>query len=1018
MYITSPHALTTIAYAHSHDWSSIILTENESDSLMLSRLWNLLSQSIVRSSDVSHALTACVFWYNALLEETNIPTGSWLYPLEQNALCVSCGQEIDILKVSGDLFEHGWIYNETLSSEKSYRKLWDTIQLSFWWVDFDTLSISWFDSIIESIVFLRNGISYPKRTILLPKLSIENTWIAINGVLENPKESEPKEYERERGYSDLKNILEKYSIHLISHHRDFSSTLKYTKDWNKSIHIGRTTSSNTEISSVRIESILSLKHVLETENVFILSKYPAKITKRLIDLGLPTPKNRELPPMARIESHRVGWDIGEVYTQFFHTSWDKNTLTVLSDDVLSPLIMKRRWDRERHASIDLLLQIEHGDYVVHIDHGIGIYEWLEEKTLWSLTREYIRIKYRDGNILYVPATEVYRVSKYVGEEHPTLNNLWSGDWQRTIERTNEDVEQIARELLSLYSERKKIQWFAFQEFEQLEASFREAFKYTYTSDQRQAIDDILSDMAKGEPMDRLLSWDVWFGKTEVAMNAIYRAFLSGKQTALISPLVVLAHEHALSLQERLSPLWIKVGLLTRMVTPQAAKRVIAWLKSGDIHVVVWTHRILSESVEYRDLGLLIIDEEHKFGVMDKEKINQLKTNIDILSLSATPIPRSLNMALSWVKKISILTTPPRERKPIITEIHPWDHRHIYTLIEREIARGGQVIVLHNRIATLTMVSKEIHNICAWIKTQSWDPISITIVHGGMEREELENHILSFREGKSNILLSTTVIENGVNFTNANTIIIRDAQDFGLSSLHQLRWRVGRRDREAYCLLTYTKTDLANDAKKRLITLQEHSYLGAGFELALRDLEIRGAWEVLWIKQSGHTRETWIPVFMKMLEEKIVELQTGKKASNQQTKIELELSVLPNEAIFSSEWEKIHFYRLAESITSIEEIEELESEMLYEGEMGWLSNFFKLLKSKIILRKYSVTKLSRIGNNYFFEFPKGTTPQEIRDFLELDKDGNIVVVTMERLRIDARYVGTPEMMLDWIVKHRL
>ena len=502
------------------------------------------------------------------------------------------------------------------------------------------------------------------------------------------------------------------------------------------------------------------------------------------------------------------------------------------------------------------------------------------------------------------------------------------------------------------------------------------------------------------------------------MNAIYRAFLSGKQTALISPLVVLAHEHALSLQERLSPFWIKVGLLTRMVTPQAAKRVIAWLKSGDIHVVVWTHRILSESVEYRDLGLLIIDEEHKFGVMDKEKINQLKTNIDILSLSATPIPRSLNMALSWVKKISILTTPPRERKPIITEIHPWDHKHIYTLIEREIARGGQVIVLHNRIATLTMVSKEIQNICAWIKTQSWDPISITIVHGGMEREELENHILSFREGKSNILLSTTVIENGVNFTNANTIIIRDAQDFGLSSLHQLRWRVGRRDREAYCLLTYTKTDLANDAKKRLITLQEHSYLGAGFELALRDLEIRGAWEVLWIKQSGHTRETWIPVFMKMLEEKIVELQTGKKASNQQTKIELELSVLPNEAIFSSEWEKIHFYRLAESITSIEEIEELESEMLYEGEMGWLSNFFKLLKSKIILRKYSVTKLSRIGNNYFFEFPKGTTPQEIRDFLELDKDGNIVVVTMERLRIDARYVGTPEMMLDWIVKHRL
>lgn len=1011
MYITSPHALTTICYTNFQKWPSIILTENESDTLLLLRLWKLLTQSIVRSGDIYHAITACLFWYNVLLGEVNIPTGSWLYPLEQSALHLVCGQEIDILVVSWELFEHGWTYDETLSNEKSYRKLGDTIQLSFRWIDFDILSLSWFDSLIESINLVRNGITYSKNTILLPRLPTEDTLIWINTAILSPRETEI-----ERGYDDLKNTLHKHNIHLISHHRDFSATLKYTKDWNETTHIGRTTSSNGEISSVRIESIVSLKNVLETENVVILSKYPAKIIKRLNDLGLPETKNVELPPMARIESHRVGWVIQEVYAQFFHTAWENDTLMVLSDDILSPLLIKRRWDPKKHANIDLLLQIEHGDYVVHIDHGIGIYEWIEEKTLWSLTREYIRIRYREGNMLYVPATEVYRVSKYVGEEHPVLNNLWSGDWQRTIEKTNEDVEKIARELLTLYSERKKIRWFAFPEFEQLEAIFREAFKYTYTNDQRQAIDEVLSDMSQEEPMDRLLSWDVWFWKTEVAMNAIYRAFLAGKQTALISPLVVLAHEHAISLRERLSPFWINVGLLTRMVTDQAAKKVIAWLKSGDIHVVVWTHRILSESVEYRDLGLLIIDEEHKFGVMDKEKINQLKTNIDILSLSATPIPRSLNMALSWVKKISLLTTPPRERKPIVTEIHPWDRKHIYMLIEREIARWWQVIVLHNRIATLAMVNKEIQEICTWMKTQSWNSIHITTVHGSMDRDELEDHIFSFREGKSDILLSTTVIENGVNFTNANTIIIRDAQDFWLSSLHQLRWRVGRRDREAYCLLTYTKADLANDAKKRLITLQEHSYLGAGFELALRDLEIRGAWEVLWIKQSGHTRETWIPVFMKMLEEKIVELQTGKRAFNQQTKIELELSVLPDETIFSSESEKIHFYRLAESLISIEEIEELESEMLYEGEMWWLSNFFKLLKSKIILRKYGVTKLSRIGNNYFFEFPKGTTPQEIREFLEIDRDENIVIVTMERLRIDAKYIGTPEMILDWIIKH--
>ena len=1011
MYITSPHALTTVCYTSLQKWSNIILIENESDALLLLRIWKLLTQWVVRSWDIYDALAACSFWYNVLLEEKNIPSGSWLYPLEQDALHLSRGQEIDILKVSWELVEHGWIYDDHLSNEKSYRKLGDTIQLSFYWGDFDTLSISWFDAFIESIFLIRNGISQTKNTILLPSLT-KNDKHALRDELRTTYQDK----EIERGYSDLKSILEKNAIHLISHHRDFSGTLKYTKEWDNATHIGRMTSSHDEISTIHIESIIRLKYLLEHENVIILSKYPEKITKRLNDLGLSTVKSIELPPMARVESHQARWSIQELYAKFFHISYENDSIMILSDDILSPLLMKRRWNQWKNTSIDLLLQIEHGDYVVHIDHGIGVYEGLEEKTLWNLTREYIRIRYREGNMLYVPATEVYRVSKYVGEDHPVLNNLWSWDWQRTIEKTNEDVEKIARELLTLYSERKKIEWFAFPEFEELEANFREAFRYTYTSDQRQAIDEVLSDMSKPEPMDRLLSWDVWFWKTEVAMNAIYRAFLAGKQTALISPLVVLAHEHAISLQERLSLFWIKVWLLTRMVTDQAAKKVIKWLKSGEIHVVVWTHRILSEAVEYRDLGLLVIDEEHKFGVMDKEKINQLKTNIDILSLSATPIPRSLNMALSWVKKISILTTPPRERKPIITEIHPWDHAHVRTLIEREISRDGQIIILHNRIATLAMVSKEIKDICKWIKTLSWDSLHITTVHGSMERDELENHIFSFREGKSNILLSTTVIENGVNFTNANTIIIRDAQDFWLSSLHQLRWRVGRRDREAYCLLTYTKTDLTNDAKKRLITLQEHSYLGAWFELALRDLEIRGAWEVLWIKQSGHTRETWIPVFMKMLEEKIVELQTGTKISNQQTKIELELSVLPNETIFSSESEKIHFYRLAESLTSIEEIEELESEMLYEGEMGWLSNVFKLLKSKIILRKFHVIKLSRIGANYFFEFPKGTTPKEIRDFLDIDKDGIMVVVNMERIRIDAKYVGTPEMILEWILKN--
>lgn len=388
---------------------------------------------------------------------------------------------------------------------------------------------------------------------------------------------------------------------------------------------------------------------------------------------------------------------------------------------------------------------------------------------------------------------------------------------------------------------------------------------------------------------------------------------------------------------------------------------------------------------------MVIDEEHRFGVIDKEKIKRLRTGIDILSLSATPIPRSLNLSLSGLKKLSLLTTPPPNKKPIGTQVIKWDEHILREVIIRELDRGGQIIFLHNRVASLAGTAKDIERVAG----RKLHPL---ILHGQMKSEEIENTLLDFRSGKNNCLVSTTVIENGVNFLNANTIIIDHADEFGLAQLHQLRGRVGRKDQDAHCLLVYRKEVLPEDSKKRLISLVEYAHLGAGFEIAMRDLEIRGAGEILGIAQSGRSRETGVSLYLKLLENKMQELRSGTIQHTTDIKIELDIQFVLPESLFNGDVDKIHFYRSLEGIDSIEDLESTEISLTRNhGKNENVERLFLMLKARILLSKYGVFHLKKVLKDYVFDFRNATT-QDIRNFLTIDQEGNFLVQNLERVRV--------------------
>lgn len=561
-----------------------------------------------------------------------------------------------------------------------------------------------------------------------------------------------------------------------------------------------------------------------------------------------------------------------------------------------------------------------GDFVVHRNHGIGRFLKLESLTVDRETREYLVIQYEDG-LLRVAADQVGSLSRYrtTTDRPPTLNKMTGKAWEKTKGRARKAVQKVAVDLLKLYAQRAKLEGFRFPIDTPWQQELEESFPYQPTPDQLKAVQDVKLDMESDRPMDRLVCGDVGFGKTEVAVRAIFKAINAHKQVALLAPTTILTQQHYHTLKERFAPYPIQVGLLNRFRTAQEKKEILQRLKTGELDVVVGTHQLLGKSVNFKDLGLLVVDEEQRFGVNQKEKIKALKTEVDVLTLSATPIPRTLYMALSGVREMSLITTPPPSRRPIKTHLSPYDPEAIRSAVRQELDRGGQIFYVVPRVEGIEEISARLRE---WIHGAR-----IMVAHGQMQEGELESTMLAFSSGEADILVCTTIIESGLDIPRVNTILIEDAQKFGLSQLYQLRGRVGRSGIQAHAWLFYPRQQsLTPKARQRLRAIQEFAQLGSGYQLAMRDMEIRGVGNLLGMQQSGQMDAVGFDLYMDMLEEEIAEIRGQEIPKVDDTQVDLKVTAfIPNDYIDEVD-QKMSVYRTLAAADSKRELAQIAADL--------------------------------------------------------------------------------------------
>lgn len=570
-------------------------------------------------------------------------------------------------------------------------------------------------------------------------------------------------------------------------------------------------------------------------------------------------------------------------------------------------------------------ELKVGDYVVHRNHGIGKYVGIETLEVGNMHKDYLLIQYAGDDKLYVPIDQIDLVQKYVGSEgkEPRMYKLGGSEWKKVKRKVQSSVEDIADELIKLYAEREAKQGYAFERDSELQKEFELSFAYEETEDQLRCIEEIKRDMESPKPMDRLLCGDVGYGKTEVAIRAIFKAVSEGKQAAILVPTTILAQQHFQTMQERFQDYPIEIGLLSRFRTAKQQRETIAGLKNGTVDIVIGTHRLLSKDIGFKDLGLLVVDEEQRFGVKHKEKIKQLKTNIDVLTLTATPIPRTLHMSMLGIRDLSVIETPPENRFPVQTYVLEYNPAFVKEAIERELARGGQVFVLYNRVENIEKVAREIDSLV--------ESARVSIAHGRMKETELENVMLSFLDGESDVLVSTTIIETGVDIPNVNTLIVIDADHMGLSQLYQLRGRVGRSNRIAYAYFTYRKGKVLTEvSEKRLQAIKEFTELGSGFKIAMRDLSIRGAGNLLGSEQHGFIDSVGFDLYSQMLKEAIDARKFGKPIEAVKPfhpELSLQIDAYIPEMYIEDEKQKFEMYKRFQSAETKADLEELQDEMI-------------------------------------------------------------------------------------------
>ncbi|HIK23530.1 MAG TPA: transcription-repair coupling factor [Thermosynechococcus sp. M3746_W2019_013] len=605
-------------------------------------------------------------------------------------------------------------------------------------------------------------------------------------------------------------------------------------------------------------------------------------------------------------------------------------------------VRKRR--RAAAKQVDLN-KLQPGDYVVHRQHGIGQFLRLETLTFNNETREYLVLQYADG-ILRVAADQLNSLSRYrtQGDRVPQLNKLTGNTWERTKARVRKAIQKVAVDLLQLYAQRAQQQGFAFPPDTPWQQEMEDSFPYQPTPDQLKAIQEVKADMESDRPMDRLVCGDVGFGKTEVAIRAIFKAVMAGKQVAVLAPTTILTQQHYHTLKERFAPYPIQVGLLNRFRSERERQDILQKLKTGEIDVVVGTHQLLSKTVKFRDLGLLVVDEEQRFGVNQKEKIKTLKTQVDVLTLSATPIPRTLYMALSGVREMSLITTPPPSRRPIQTHLAPYDPETVRSAIRQELDRGGQVFYVVPRVEGIEEVAAKLQGMVPGAR--------ILIAHGQMPEGELESTMLGFSNGEADLLVCTTIIESGLDIPRVNTILVEDAQQFGLAQLYQLRGRVGRAGIQAHAWLFYPRQEVLTDAaRQRLRAIQEFTQLGSGYQLAMRDMEIRGVGNLLGVEQHGQLDSVGFDLYVELLEEAIAEIRGQEIPTVDDTQVDLNVTAFIPADYMPDLAQKMAAYRAVSAAATKEDLMQLAAE--------WSDRYGPLPKSvQQLLRVVELKQLAR------------------------------------------------------------
>lgn len=598
-------------------------------------------------------------------------------------------------------------------------------------------------------------------------------------------------------------------------------------------------------------------------------------------------------------------------------------VVIAENDIFSARKMKKlkkkKHDGKNIASFN---ELNIGDYVVHESHGLGVYKGIEKIQVEGVEKDYIKIAYANNGNLYVLATQLDRLQKYANqdtEKKPKLNSLGGVEWKKTKAKVTGAVEEVAKELVRLYAIRQKVEGYRFSQDTVWQKEFEEMFPYEETDDQLNAIEDTKKDMESGRVMDRLICGDVGYGKTEVAIRAAFKAVQDGKQVAYLVPTTVLASQHFSTFEERMKGFPVNVGQLSSFRTSAQNKKTIEGLKNGTIDVVIGTHRVLSKDVQFKDLGLLIIDEEQRFGVAHKEKIKELKNNIDVLTLSATPIPRTLHMSLVGIRDMSVLEEPPVDRHPIQTFVTEHNDEMIREAVTRELARNGQVYYVYNKVRDIEERAEYIQNLVP-------DAV-VAYAHGQMDKRMLEKIMYEFVNGEIDVLVSTTIIETGMDIPNCNTMIIENADQFGLSQLYQLRGRVGRSTRTSYAFLMYKRDKMISEvAEKRLSAIKEFSDLGSGFKIAMKDLEIRGAGNVLGKSQHGHMAAVGYDLYCKMLNQAVNNLKGIKNEYSFETTVDLEVDAYIPASYIKSEYQKLDIYKRIAALETREELSDMKDEL--------------------------------------------------------------------------------------------